>query len=330
MNAFLADAATRAWPDPVLVITSPIMLAYDHGDHDDEPVRLEAAWAGIDDAARAGIPLRREAARPATRAELARVHRPDYLDTLESFTPDMPIRFGLGTRDCPYSPGVLRAAQYGAGAAAEAAALTLAACRTPQGVKPVAATPHRAFCAVRPPGHHAHAAQAGGYCYINHAMVAAQTFLAQGAARVFILDLDFHHGDGTADLVTAEPRCVYGSLHASPLIAYPGTGRAGEHPRLLHEPLSRRPQAAWREAVCRIIANAQDFSPEALVISLGTDCIAGDPVGDLVVSVEDFTGAVEDALAAFPGLPLVSILEGGYNVDNLRAAIRAHLIALSS
>jgi acetoin utilization deacetylase AcuC-like enzyme len=328
MNAFMSEAATRAWPGPVLVITHPQMLAYDHGDHDDEPVRLEAAWAGIDDAARAGIPVQRVAARPATRAELVRVHRADYLDALEGFTADAPTRMGIGTRDCPYSPGVLRAAQMGAGAAAQAANDTLAACG-PTGA-PAVARPHRAFCAVRPPGHHAHAAQAGGYCYLNNAMVAAHAFLAGGAQRVFIIDLDFHHGDGTAALVRAEPRCAYASLHASPLIAFPGTGNKDEHPRLFHEPLSRRPRAAWREAVTRLIACGRGFAPEAVVISLGTDCIAGDPVGDLGVTHDDFAGAAADVIAAWPALPVVSVLEGGYDVGNLRVAISAHIRVLGA
>jgi acetoin utilization deacetylase AcuC-like enzyme len=355
MAAFLATTATLAWPTPVLVITGPEMLAYDHGDHDDHPSRLEAVWDGITDAGCAGIPIRHRPARPATRAELARVHQDYYLDALDAGT----LRYGLGTRDCPYSPGLLTAAKHAAGAAAEAATLVLAAAHAPHdeappaqpsqpsdkkgagpearslGAPPAAApptesSPTRAFAAIRPPGHHAHAGRAGGYCYLNNAMVAAHALLAGGCARVFILDLDFHHGDGTAALVAAEPRCAYGSLHAAPDWSYPGTGRADEHPRLFHEPLPRRPKAGWRAAASRLIAAGAAFAPEALIISLGTDALAGDPVGDLGIPQTDLDDAVKEALATFPTLPVVSLLEGGYDGDNLRIATALHLRTLSS
>jgi acetoin utilization deacetylase AcuC-like enzyme len=248
---------------------------------------------------------------------LARVHPPAYLERLREACARAEGWFM--TPDCPISAGTWDAILLAAGAGMTAAAELLDGARC-----------LRAFCAVRPPGHHAHADRAGGYCYVNNAVVAARSLLdADPAARVLIVDLDFHHGDGSESLAATEPRLAYLSLHADPARHFPGTGRARDDGRIVDLPQPRSGDAAWLDALDAGLERVSAFAPKAIVISLGTDALLGDPVGDLGISQDALAEAARRVIAHWPERPLISLLEGGYAHDALAAAVERHLLVLS-
>lgn len=187
-----------------------------------------------------------------------------------------------------------------------------------------------AFAAVRPPGHHALADRAMGFCLLNNVVVAARWALEEGGARrVLIVDWDVHHGNGTQALVETDPRIRYVSLHQWPL--YPGTGRAEERgvgnvfnvPRPPGLPRSRYVDdldAAVAEAV-------RGWTPDLVVLSAGFDALAGDPLAGFTLEPDDYATWVERFRAI--GAPLASVLEGGYVPRRIAAAAAAHLRALA-
>jgi acetoin utilization deacetylase AcuC-like enzyme len=296
---------------PVAVVTHPAMAGHGHDDHDEHPGRLHAALAGVASAAAAGIELVRILAQPVTAELAATVHTSGYLTALAAGT--VPA-----TPDNPFSAGTWAAVQLAAGAGPSA----VAAWR--QG------GPARACAVVRPPGHHAHADRAGGFCYLNNAVITAMAFRQAGCERIALLDLDYHHGDGSAALVERDPGLFYGSVHADPGWSWPGTGAATDHPRLCHLPLGRScGDARWLAAVDHLLIRAEAFKPAAVVLSFGTDALAGDPVGDLAVSQEALASAVRRTVRLFAHLPLVSLLEGGYAESALSEAMARHLHALA-
>ncbi len=296
---------------PVLVLGHADMAAHGYNDHDEHPGRLIAVEAGIASAVASGLELVRRAARPASDEDLRAVHAAGYLAALAAGT--LPP-----TRDNPITPGTWHSACLAAGAAAEAAVLTAAG--------PL----RRAFCATRPPGHHAHADHGGGFCYLNNAVVAARRFQALGFGPVAVLDLDYHHGDGTAALALGDPGLWYGSIHADPAISWPGTGEQVDHPRARHIPLPRPAgDARWLAAVDHLLIRVDALRPRAVVLSFGSDALAGDPVGDLGISQDALASAVRRIVRLFPELPLVSVLEGGYDEAALSEAVARHLHALA-
>jgi acetoin utilization deacetylase AcuC-like enzyme len=176
------------------------------------------------------------------------------------------------------------------------------------------------FALCRPPGHHAARDLYGGYCFLNNAAIAAQALVDKGAARVAILDVDFHHGNGTQDIFYERADVLYLSLHGDPAEAFPyflgyaderGAG-AGEGFNL-NLPLPRGASfAQWREALEIALARIRGFAPEALVVSLGVDTFAGDPISFFKLGSDDFTayGRLLGALR----LPTLFVFEGGYAV----------------
>jgi len=177
-----------------------------------------------------------------------------------------------------------------------------------------------AFALCRPPGHHAARDMYGGYCFLNNAAIAAQYFRDHGAARVAVLDVDFHHGNGTQDIFYERADVLYASLHGDPAEAFPyflgwaeerGAG-AGEGFNL-NLPLPRGTVfAQWQEALAIALARIRGFAPEALVVSLGVDTFAGDPISFFKLASEDFT-AYGKLLGALR-LPTLFVFEGGYAV----------------
>jgi acetoin utilization deacetylase AcuC-like enzyme len=178
-----------------------------------------------------------------------------------------------------------------------------------------------AFALCRPPGHHASSRFAGGYCFINNAAVAAQWLRDRGAARVSVLDIDYHHGNGTQEIFYARADVQVVNIHADPMVEYPyflghaderGTGE-GEGFNL-NLPLPHGTGfAEWSaalDAACRAVA---DFRPDALVISLGVDTYHGDPISRFRLDTADYPviGARLRAL----GLPTLFVMEGGYAVE---------------
>jgi acetoin utilization deacetylase AcuC-like enzyme len=302
----------------VLFATHPRYLDHEAGrGHPERPARLEAVLMGAHENGfgDALIPLE---PRPATREELERVHPAAYLDAMDRF-----CRAGGGRID----------ADTGAVAASwEAAVLAAGA-----GVSAVEALDRAeadaAFCAVRPPGHHAGAARAMGFCLLNNVAVTAAHLAARGE-RVAVVDYDAHHGNGTQDLFYEDPRVLYVSIHEYPL--FPGTGTltetgrgAGEW-RNLNLPVPEGTTGdvylhAFDEVVEPVIRR---FDPTWLLLSAGFDAHERDPITGLELRSGDFAALTARLVALVPAGRLVAFLEGGYDLQALADSTAAALGAL--
>ena len=201
-------------------------------------------------------------------------------------------------------------------AAAAAAACALAAADE-------AAAGHTTYALTRPPGHHAYPARAGGHCYLNNAALAAERLLDHGAARVAILDVDSHHGNGTQGIFWERRDVLSVSIHGDPAGYYPWyVGHADERGAGLGEgcnlnlPLAQGTgDTGWLDALDAGVAAIYAFRPDALVVSLGFDASESEPLGFLQVSGDGFARAGEQVAAL--NLPAAVVQEGGYNVDTL-------------
>jgi len=208
------------------------------------------------------------------------------------------------------------AAQHAAGAVIRAARLALGG------------TP--AFAATRPPGHHALPGAAMGFCLINHVVVAARAVIEEdGLDRVLIVDWDVHHGNGTQAMVERDPRIRYVSLHQWPL--YPGTGREEERGvgNVFNVP---RPPGLPRVTYIRDLNDAvaratEQWKPDLFLISAGFDALAGDPLAQFPLEPEDYVSWVREWQTL--GVPMASLLEGGYAPARVAQAAAAHVRALA-
>ncbi len=221
------------------------------------------------------------------------------------------------------SPGSLTAARRAAGAAVRAVDMVMAG------------EARNAFCAVRPPGHHAETLTAMGFCLFGNAVVGARHALdAHGLERVAIVDFDVHHGNGTQDLVWDDARILFASSQQMPL--YPGSGAASErgaHGQIVNAPLP--PGAGgpeFRAAFERGLLPALDaHAPQLIVISAGFDAHARDPLAGLDLHEDDFawvTARLCDAADRHAQGRIVSTLEGGYDLSALAASVAAHVRVL--
>lgn len=247
--------------------------------------------------------------------ELAMVHEPGYLELLAA----------TADRDWTALDSDTVAVRSSWAAIRGAAGAALAAAR-------VASAGGRAFAAVRPPGHHALADRAMGFCFVAHAALCARDLLARGSERVLIVDWDVHHGNGTQALVETDPRIRFVSLHQWP--AYPGTGRADERGcgNLWNLPLSPGLEPTrYRETLWHGIEQAgEGWIPDALVISAGFDCLAGDPLGGFTLEPGDLADITLRLRTRWPSVGIASLLEGGYRPDRLADGVLAHLRALGA
>lgn len=183
-----------------------------------------------------------------------------------------------------------------------------------------------AFALTRPPGHHAGADYCGGYCYLNSAAIAAQAALAAGRGRVAILDVDYHHGNGTQDIVAGRGDIAFASIHADPAMDYPYFwGHADESgDNILNLPLPRG--TTWTDyqpALRRALDWLGGFEPELLIVCFGADTFAGDPISHFAVATDDYAPMARRIAAL--GLPTLIVMEGGYAVDALGANVAAFL-----
>ena len=210
----------------------------------------------------------------------------------------------------PLVAGTWAAGKAGADAAASAADL-------------LAQGEHAVFCCTRPPGHHAGADFMGGYCFLNNAAVAAQTLRDAGAARVAILDVDYHHGNGTQSIFYDSADVLFVSLHGDPLTEYPfylghadETGSGAGLGFNLNLPLPAGCTAErWLEALGQACQRITSLRCDALVVSLGLDTFAEDPISKFALQADDFT-RLGECLGSLR-LPAVFVLEGGYAASAL-------------
>ena len=297
----------------------PIFREHDSGrGHPERPERLDALRRGF-----AGLetPLSLLSPRPATREELVRVHAPQYVDLIVG-TKGQTVRFDPDTQAGPRSA---EAALLGSGAVLDAVERVLDG------------RLDRAFCVVRPPGHHALADRAMGFCLFNHVAVGAAHALFLGLSRVAILDFDVHHGNGTEAIFEEENRVLYVSSHAYPF--YPGTGALQDVGRregrgfTLNLPI---PEGVgdgayiglYREIVEPVVL---EFDPELVLVSAGFDAHERDPLAGMRLSSRGFGALMGSCVRCASGAArgrLVASLEGGYDLDALTASGEATMRVL--
>jgi acetoin utilization deacetylase AcuC-like enzyme len=304
---------------PIALLTHPQFRAHNAGvGHPERPDRLRAVAEGV---VRAGLgdELIAVTPRPATPPEVERVHDDGYVEALKRF--------------CLSGGGQLDA-DTAAGPASWDAALLAAGAGLSAIDRLDAGDVSAAFCAVRPPGHHALASRAMGFCLVNNVAVAAAA-LAERGERVLVVDYDAHHGNGTQATFYDDARVAYASVHQHPL--YPGTGSVLE----TGEGVGRGTTAnvpvppgttgdVFRSAVSEVVVPlAEDFRPTWLLLSAGFDAHRADPLTDLGLTSGDYADVTCDLLAlAPPGRRLV-FLEGGYDLEALRDSTAAVLATLA-
>lgn len=177
-----------------------------------------------------------------------------------------------------------------------------------------------AFALCRPPGHHASSRLAAGYCYLNNAAIAAQAFIEQGAKRVAILDVDYHHGNGTQDIFYKRDDVLFLSIHADPAVDYPfflgyadetGVGK-GEGYNINYPLPHGTDYATWKAALLNSLNKIKGYKPDALIISLGVDTYKNDPISKFKLESDDFLDM--GSHIARLGLPTLFVMEGGYAI----------------
>jgi acetoin utilization deacetylase AcuC-like enzyme len=287
--------------------------------HPERPDRLRAIEAAMQD----------EKFQHLTRVEaptvpfetIALCHPMDYVEGIRDATPDQGmVRLDA---DTSMSPGSFEAALRAVGGAVIAVDEVMTG------------NVANAFCAMRPPGHHTETAQAMGFCLFNNAAIAARHAQDRhGAERVAIVDFDVHHGNGSQEIFWSDATVMYCSTHQMPL--YPGTGarsERGQHDTIVNAPL--RPGnggAEFREAMETIILpRLREFRPDLVIISAGFDAHIRDPLANLNLTDADFGWAtrklMEIADLSASGR-VVSVLEGGYDLQGLQESVAAHVAAL--
>ena len=269
----------------MIIFHDPHCTEYSAPGHPERPARIERS-----------VPLLQERHRdwewrnpePATEAALLRGHSRAHLERVRAAA-------SAFDTDTPAYPGIYEHALRGGGAAIEVAREAL--------------QKNRAFSLMRPPGHHATRDRAMGFCYFSNIAIAALDALENGAERVAIWDFDAHHGNGTEDIVTNNPRIVFASIHQFP--GYPGTGTRsfGNIHNFPVAPMT--PRATHVAEVRRALDELVAFKPDLLLVSAGFDAYAGDPITEMSLAPEDF--ATFGNWLHETNIPAGAILEGGYS-----------------
>jgi acetoin utilization deacetylase AcuC-like enzyme len=311
----MSDARTT------LLLTHSACLEHDAGEYHPEcPDRLRAVLRALDDAEFAG--LQRAEAPLATPEQLALAHPAEYVSAILGIRPGPREQVQIDA-DTAMNHASAEAAQRAAGAAVAAVD---AVCGD--------GTARRAFCATRPPGHHAEPRRPMGFCFFANAVIAARhAQRAHGIGRVAILDFDVHHGNGTQACVEDDPTIFYASSHQWP--CYPGTGHPKERGsgNVCNAILPPGADGAAFRAVWRdmLLPALNAFAPDLIVVSAGFDAHAADPLAELRVREADYIWLTEricEAADRFCGGRVVSLLEGGYDLRALADSAAAHVRCL--
>jgi len=302
-----------------LLLTHPDCLLHDTGyGHPENADRLRAINDAL--ASPSFNELKREEAPLADLADIERVHPKAYVEMVRASIPKRDHKFL--DADTVVSPGSWNAALRAVGAALHAVDQV------------VAGKADNAFCAVRPPGHHAEPSRAMGFCLFSTVAIAAEHARAKhGANRVAVIDFDVHHGNGTQAAFWTDKDLFYGSTHQMPL--FPGTGALSETGvgNIFNAPLKPGDDGAkFREAFeTRILPALDAFAPDLILVSAGFDAHLKDPLAQLRLVEADFAWVTEqllEAAARHSRGRLVSSLEGGYDLDALAKSTATHVETL--
>jgi len=301
-----------------IYLSHPSSLLHDMGEgHPEQAGRITAVFDALVKAGLMGR-LRQIDAPAASDEQILRVHSDAHLNRLSKASPDAGmIQLDADTAMNQHS---LKAARHAAGALVHAVEMVLHG------------EANRAFCNVRPPGHHAEARQAMGFCLFNNVAIgAAHALEACGLDRVAIVDFDVHHGNGTEDIFAQDPRVLMVSTFQTPL--YPGSGNNPLGPNMFNEGLAPGSDGqALRRAVQQVWAPAlAAFKPQLIMISAGFDAHRDDPLAQLNFTEDDFawvTGWLLEQSHQWCQGRIVSTLEGGYSLDALGRSASAHVNAL--
>ena len=303
-----------------LLITHPACLEHlTPPGHPERPDRLRAVEQALE--AEKFQSLTRVSAPAATLEVIALCHPMDYIVEIRDASP----KEGLVRLDADtsMSPGTFEAALRAVGGAVHAVDEVLAK------------KAKNAFVATRPPGHHAETARPMGFCLFDNAAIAARYAQKHhGIARAAIIDFDVHHGNGSQEIFWADKSVMYCSTHQMPL--FPGTGavgESGEHNTIVNAPLKPGDDGeVFRAAFeSRILPRLRDFRPELIVISAGFDAHYRDPLANINLEEEDFAWATQkimDVADQYADGRIVSLLEGGYDLQGLGNSAAAHVLAL--
>lgn len=307
------------------LVYNDIYLNHDTGPH--HPETAKRLIAIIESLRTTGLlekllPIESE---PAKRDIIAFCHEPDYIDEFErDVTNASPF---IHTPECPLSPDTFEAARYAVGGVLK-------------GVdKVLEGRVENCFCAVRPPGHHAERSRAMGFCYFNNVAIAATYLQKQhDIERIMIIDWDVHHGNGTQHIFEENPSVFYISLHQDPSSCYPGTGWSQETGSgkgkgyTLNFPMPPgSSDNEYLKAMEHIEQTMDHFKPQFVLISAGFDAHMADPLAHIRLTkkgYESLTRSIKNIAESHAKGRIVSVLEGGYNMEALKESLEAHITVL--
>ena len=302
----------------VAFITHPVFLRHEIGAHHPEsPARLHAI---SDQLIAAGIEpfLLHRDAEPATREQIERVHDAAYVDEVFAAAPEEGLVWLDG--DTAMNAYTLEAALHAAGATVQAVDMLMSG------------DARRAFCAVRPPGHHAERDTAMGFCIFNNIAVgAAHAIAAHGLERIAIVDFDVHHGNGTENIFSGDNRVLFCSSFQHPF--YPGSGAGETAANVINCPLPATTDGADFRATVRAhwLPAIEAFEPQLILVSAGFDGHLEDDMAEMRLREPDYewvTLEICDLADRHAGGRVVSALEGGYNLSALGRSVAAHIRAM--
>ena len=282
------------------IIADERCTGYSHPGHPERPERISRTIEKL--RTQTDVPITWAKPVPAPDEALLRAHTADHIARLND-----PHDFDT---DTPWFPKIADYARASAGAALEA----LKAARAGENV----------FSLMRPPGHHATRQRAMGFCYLNNIAIAVLEALATGAKQVAVFDFDVHHGNGTEAILLNQPGAVFFSIHQFP--CYPGTGRANAGNNCFNYPVPPQlPRAEYRHVLHSALEHLQSFKPGLVAVSAGFDAYARDPLAQETLEAEDYYWLGQSVRGL--GVPVLSLLEGGYS-DDLPELILAYLKGL--